>query len=139
MKKQVSSREKQLIINKISSLLQKYREISFAYIFGSFVSARNFSDVDIGIYLSEPDSLDQLSFAFKLEDEIQAEVHFPSDVRIINHAPPSFVYNMTREAIVIVDNDISRRSDFEGIIFKKYWDFAPFRKQYLKEVTNAPV
>lgn len=139
IKKHISQQEKQSIIKKISSLLREQKYIIFTYIFGSFVRDEKFSDIDIGVFINEKRSLEPLNFEFDLEEEIQSFIHLSVDVRIINHSPLSFVYHVIKEGILITDKDSSRRADFEGMIFKKYLDFAFYRKQYLKEVINAPV
>lgn len=139
IKKQISQQEKQMIIEKISSRFRKRKNITFAYIFGSFVRDEKFSDIDIGVFVSKESSRESLNFEFDLEEEIQSFTHVPVDVRIINHAPLSFVYHVIKEGILIKDKDASKRADFEGMIFKKYLDFAFYRKQYLKEVINAPI
>jgi len=137
--KNIAKQDRQLITGEISSLLEKKKDIIFAYIYGSFVRSDKFSDIDIGIFVRKKRSLEPLNYEFKFEKEIQSFIHLPVDVRIINHAPLSFVYNVIKEGILITDKDASIRADFEGIIFKKYLDFAFFRKQYLKEVVNAPI
>lgn len=138
-KKQISQDEKQSIIEGISSRLREQKHITFSYIFGSFAQEEKFSDIDIGVFVSEKISKESLNFEFDLEEEIKSFTHLPVDVRIINHAPLSFVYHVIKEGILIVDKDAGKRADFEGIIFKKYLDFAFFRRQYLKEVPNAPI
>jgi hypothetical protein len=40
---------------------------------------------------------------------------------------------------VIVDNNKSLRSDFEGLVYKKYFDFEHLRNEYLREIKNAPL
>jgi len=138
-KKQISQQQKQSIIKGIASRLKKRKNIIFAYIFGSFAQEEKFSDIDIGVFVSEKISQEPLNFEFDLEEEIQSFTHLPVDVRIINHAPLSFVYHVIKEGILIVDKDAGKRADFEGIIFKKYLDFTFFRRRYLKEVPNAPI
>ncbi|MDH5386652.1 MAG: nucleotidyltransferase domain-containing protein [Candidatus Aminicenantes bacterium] len=139
MKKKIPEPEKQLIIERISSQLKSQKNIIFAYIFGSFVSEKKFSDIDIGIFVANEGNINSLNFELKMEKELQSLVHFPVDVRIVNNAPLSFVYHVIKEGILIKDEDPSERADFEGLIFKKYLDCAFFRKQYLKEVINAPI
>ena len=138
-KKQISQQQKQSIIKGIASRLKKRKNIIFAYIFGSFAQEEKFSDIDIGVFVSEKISQEPLNYEFDLEEEIQSFTHLPVDVRIINHAPLSFVYHVIKEGILIIDKDAGKRADFEGIIFKKYLDFAFFRRRYLKEVPNAPI
>ncbi len=139
MKKQIPESEKQSIIERISSRLKRQKKINFAYIFGSFVSEKKFSDIDIGIFVASESNIDSLYFELKMEKELHSLLHLPVDVRIVNNAPLSFVYHVIKEGILIKDEDPSQRADFEGLIFKKYLDCAFFRKQYLKEVINAPI
>jgi len=139
MKKQIPEPEKQSIIERISSRLKRQKKIKFAYIFGSFVSEKKFSDIDIGIFVDSEDNINSLNFELKMEKELHSLLHLPVDVRIVNNAPLSFVYHVIKEGILIKDEDPSQRADFEGLIFKKYLDCAFFRKQYLKEVINAPI
>jgi len=57
----------------------------------------------------------------------------------LNGAPLSFRYQVIRQGQVILDRDSDLRAAFEGMVFKKYFDFAPFRKRYLKEIGHATV
>lgn len=140
MKKyQIAPKEKQLIIEGIASRLGKKREIIFTYIFGSFAQSDIFSDIDIGVFIDEKRVQESMDYEFNLEEEIQSFAKFPVDIRSINCAPLSFSYRVIKEGILVIDKDPSKRTEFEGLIFKKYFDFALYRTQYLKEVINAPV
>ncbi len=80
----------------------------FAYIFGSFVSLRPFSDIDIGICLDkEPENT--MDMEFELENGLEEKLRLPVDVRILNMAPLSFCYNVVKEGKLIVDNDSNKR------------------------------
>jgi len=138
MKKELSQDAKVAILEQIAALLREKQDILFAYVFGSFMGEKGFSDIDIGIFVSNG-SIGGLDLELKLEEEIQSLIHFPVDVRIINQAPSSFVYRLIKEGRLVKDNAPSRRADFEGLVFKKYLDFSFYRKQYLREVINAPV
>jgi len=139
MKYTLKKSEKEIIIKEISSyLFQGHAEILFVYIFGSFISMRSFSDIDIGIVtmmdLSRP-----LAYELELENQLEKTIKYPVDVRILNQAPISFSQNVFRTGRVIIDKNPNIRADFEGRILKQYFDFSPFQKRYLLEVTNAPV
>lgn len=138
-KKQIPQSEKQKLVKEIASQIEKRENIMFAYIFGSFVREERFSDIDIGIFCENSEKIDSLRFELELEGEINSLTKFPVDVRIINHAPLSFAYHVIKEGMVIKDEDSDLRSDFEGMIFKKYGDFSIYRKRYLREVINAPI
>jgi len=137
MKRNSISPEKQLLISHVSSFLGRRDDILFAYIHGSFARDEKFSDIDIGVFLREPASADSLDLELEFETAIQSLIGFPVDLRILNFAPLSFVYNVIRGSILIVDKDAGLRADFEGRIFKRYLDFAYFRRRYLKEAADA--
>jgi len=138
-KKYLSQKEKDILIGRISSVLQQNEYILFAYIYGSFASNKEFNDIDVGIFISDENMKSPLQMELDMEGELEDKIKTPVDVRIINHAPLSFIYNVLKSGFVAVDKDISLRSDFEGLIFKKYFDFQYLRKEYLREIVNAPV
>jgi len=135
----LSRAEKEKVIQIISShFLQQYDEILAVYIFGSFISERHFSDIDVGI-ITAMDLNKPLDFELKLENRLEKLIKYPVDVRILNRAPISFSQNVFRTGRVIIDKNPNMRADFEGRILKQYFDFSPFQQRYLQEVTNAPV
>ncbi|MBW1957538.1 MAG: nucleotidyltransferase domain-containing protein [Deltaproteobacteria bacterium] len=135
----LSRSEKEKVIQIISShFFQQYDEIFSVYIFGSFISKRHFSDIDIGI-ITDMDLNKTLDFELKLENRLEKLIKYPVDVRILNQAPISFSQNVFRAGRVIIDKNPNMRADFEGRILKQYFDFSPFQQRYLQEVTNAPV
>jgi len=138
-KRRLSTKEKGVLAEKISGILKGKGYILFAYIFGSFASEDDFKDIDIGVFTSGEESRSPLKLELKLEGEIEDVIHIPVDIRIINNAPPYFIYNVLKGGIVIVDKDRSLRSDFEGLVYKKYFDFQHLRNEYLREIINAPL
>lgn len=138
-KRVLTDKEQGILVEKTVAFLKTKEYILFAYIFGSFFSGKSFNDIDMGIFVSheKPDSL--LSLELKIERELGDILHIPVDVRIINNAPPSFVYNVLKSGTVIVDNNESLRTDFEALVIKKYFDFRHLRNEYLREIINAEV
>lgn len=138
IKHTIAKREKEKITKSISSYIRKRKEIVTAYFFGSYVSGQQFGDIDIGaLVLNEPDN--PLEYEFELEIKIEELVKISVDVRVLNKAPVTFVQNVIRHGIIFIDNNPNIRADFESYILRKYFDFAPFRRQYLAEVINAPL
>ena len=137
MKYSLKHIQKESIIEDIASVLEKHDKIVLAYVFGSFIHRDAFSDIDIGV-LTDEDMGSCLDFEFNLEIEIEDIVNYPMDVRVINNAPLSFCQNVLRHGRVILERDADMRADFVGKILKEYFEFAPFRRRYLREVVNAP-
>ena len=138
MKHSVKHIQKESILEDIASALERHGEIILAYVFGSFIHCHTFSDIDIGVLTGE-DIDSCLDFELNLEIEIEDIVNYPIDIRIINNAPLSFCQNVIRHGRVILESDADMHADFMGKILKEYFEFAPFRRRYLREVANAPI
>jgi len=138
MHKKIGHKEREIIIQKLSNVLRDKHNIIFAYIFGSFSSEKSFKDIDIGIFISDNES-DALKIELNMEREMEDLIRMPVDVRILNRAPISFVYQVIKGGITIADKNKDLRADFEGLTLKKYFDFQHLRNEYLKEVANAPI
>jgi predicted nucleotidyltransferase len=139
MKHSLRTSQRENIAEQIRSYLYRESEaIIVAYMFGSFVTADSFADIDLGILM---DSLvhNTMNSELDLECKLEEMIKFPVDVRIINGAPLSFCQNIIRHGRVIVDKDPDFRAEFEGNIVKQYSDFSHFRRRYLDEIRNAPV
>ena len=139
MKYSITKSEKFRISKKISSyLVHKRKDITFAYLFGSFVSENYFSDIDLGILVGRK-SLSALDLEIELERELEQVVRYHVDARVLNNAPISFCQNVIRSGELLLDRDPNMRSDFEGNVLKQYFDFSRFRRRYLSEVIHAPI
>ena len=139
MKHTLPTMDRERLTRRIASFLSRqYEEILTAYIFGSFVQFDAFSDIDIGLIVGD-EIPNLLEFELTLEDKIENLVNYNVDVRVLNNAPIAFSQNVFRTGRVILDKNPNFRADFEGLILKKYFDFAPFRQRYLKDVFDALV
>jgi hypothetical protein len=138
-RKSLNPAQKQMLINRISSFVEKgFGEIVAVYLFGSFNTEARFSDIDLAVLFGH-DLENPLGFEIDLERELEKEVRYPVDVRVLNSAPLSFCERVIRGGRVIVDRNPNLRADFQGKILKQYFDFSRFRRRYLSEVANAPV
>jgi hypothetical protein len=130
---QISESDKKNIMERLRYSLEKRPNLLFAYVYGSFVMADKFRDIDIAVYLKQIPST-PLHVELELETELGNIIkNYLVDVRILNNAPLSFRYNVIKSGkpIVVVDDDA--RTDFEEATLSNYFDFSPFRKMYLKE------
>ena len=130
---------KQDIVSKIAEYFHRMDRIIFAYVFGSFARGEDFSDIDIGIYLTTNSIETPLEFEFAMENRVQEKVGYAVDVRILNRAPVFFAFQVIRDGVLVKDSNPDMRSDFECLIFKKVNDLTRFRDEYLREIVSAPV
>ena len=133
-KHSVSDQEKEKVISTISSVLEKEIDVVFSYVHGSFLE-RVFKDIDVAIFVDERRIPSFLRYELQMESLLNEAVgKFSFDVRILNGAPLSFRYEVIKGGKLIMTKDEESRIDFETSTFSNYFDFAPFRHRYLKEV-----
>lgn len=120
---------------KLTHCLQDRPEILFALLYGSAAEGRAFRDLDVGLFVdraSVPTSAD-LDYAFSLADELEKVVPYSVDVRVINDAPLSFRYNVSRGTALIVHDRLAFARFLERT-WDAFLDFQPVAMQYLKEL-----
>jgi len=130
----VSDKEKEGIILTICSMLEKETPVVFGYVFGSFWEGV-FKDIDVAIFIDEGKKPSFLRYELQMESLLNKAVgRFRFDVRILNGAPLSFRYEVIKNGKLITTKDEESRVDFETSTWSNYFDFAPFRDSYLREV-----
>ncbi|GCC11512.1 hypothetical protein IPdc08_01567 [archaeon] len=129
---QLSKKEKKVIKNAIHSLLAIEKEVVFAYLYGSFLSAAWFRDIDIAVFVDEKkiDRKDVIDYEISLSLELEKELHLPMDVKVLNYAPLSFRYEVTKGEVIFSRNE-EVRFTFLELTWHRYLDFAPVEKQFI--------
>lgn len=122
--------------NKIRSVLKEViatiREVEFAYIHGSFTGDGGFHDLDVAIYIST-EYMDPLEYELSISSMLEQRIRLPVDVRVLNHAPNSFCYEVTRGEVVFSRNEAVRFNFIEGT-WNKYLDYKPVIEGVLHEL-----
>lgn len=136
---QIDPIHKKTLIEEIRAFLKRRPEILFAYLHGSFLTQDRFRDIDLAVYLKSP-------FSPPLQTELELEAEFarvfkkyPIEVRVLNKAPLSFRYNVIRYGQPVNVFNEDTRCNFVEATLSHFFDFAPFRKMYLKEVLSSGI
>ena len=125
--------------DEVQSFLLGRKEVIFAYIHGSFLQ-NLFRDIDLAIYVDETlKREDALHLELKMEMELEEITGFPSDVRVLNHAPLTFKFNVLKDGNLLMTRNEDIRADFESLSLREYHDFNFYRKRYMKEVFGFEV
>ena len=139
---------KKEIVENIKRCLLNRKEILFAYVLGTFLDSDDFNDIDVALFLDEKkmktiDTIDyEINTSLLLENQIKPvkkiKRYVPVDVKIINCAPLSFKYSVSRGSLLF-SKDEEAREEFLCRTWQEYFDFLPVANKYLKEVLNAEV
>lgn len=134
----INKEQKEAIRKRVADFLHKRPEISFAYLHGSFLE-NDFRDIDVAVYLTEISERDALQYELNLENELGKLTGFWADVRILNHAPLSFKFNVIKNGILLFSKDERIRCDFECLTIVEYQDVDFLRKIYRMEALGIKV
>lgn len=135
---EISLEDKEIIVDKLKNTIKRHKGVAFVYLHGSFPNASRFRDIDIAVYLDEV-PVSPLQTELSLETLLSSAVPYPIDVKILNNSPLSFTFNVIKSGIPIFVANDDIRVDFIENTLKKYFDFAPFRKLYLKETLGLEI
>jgi predicted nucleotidyltransferase len=108
--------------------------VLFAYLYGSYAKGLShpFSDLDVGIYIEDPDKrscLDlELSLALRIDEKLDHTVN--SEVRVLNHLPLTVKGRVLSDGELIYSRDELNRIEFETQVRKAYFDFLPVIHAY---------
>ena len=87
-------------------------EVLIAYIYGSYLKGQYHNDIDIGIIIQddfEPFTL----YETRISRYFDKYLHDNIDVRILNHKPLRFLYNLLKNSKVLFSRDENKRIKFD--------------------------
>lgn len=128
-------KDRKKIYKKINQILLSRQEIIFAYAFGSFIADRSFHDIDIGVFIKK-DWLGKklfLDYQISLEIELEKELPFPVDVKVLNEAPIPLCHSAS-DGRVLFSRDEDVRYDWVEKIWDTYLDMQYFLRNSLRDL-----
>jgi len=112
------------IIGKIAERLAEDSGIVFAYAHGGFVERRFFRDIDVAVWLKDPDRA--FHYAVNLSARLEAELGLPIDVQVLNEAPLPFRFHVFTRGRLLFSRDEELRARLADETVREYLDFAYF-------------
>jgi len=117
---------KQEVINKIGKIVSGFDYVSAAYVFGSYTRNDDFNDIDVALLISK-ELNPYTSFKFEMivarELERQIKPRFEFDVKILNHAPIEFQYEVLKKGKSVFLRDRTENVEYESETISNYLDF----------------
>ena len=127
---QIEAEERARIASFIAGELAQDPGVAFAYVYGSFAEALPFHDIDIGVYRNGSDPSDDPER--DLAQRLCAGLKMPVDVRVVNHAPTSFLFHVLRGELLLSRDDELLSSVIESTI-RRHLDIAPILHHSARE------
>ncbi|MBM4276443.1 MAG: nucleotidyltransferase domain-containing protein [Deltaproteobacteria bacterium] len=124
--------QKERLMGQLKDILRGYPEVAFAYLYGSFAENLPSHDIDVGVYLTGIGKEETTPYSLTLSQTLSREAKVPVDVRVLNFAPVSFVYQVIR-GILISDRNEELRVHVVEETVRKYLDLKPIIYRGIKE------
>ncbi len=122
--------QREEIVQRLAPLFASTSWVRLAYLFGSFARgwARPWSDVDIGLVLSEsaPEPEERVVPLARLETRLAAALDgAPMDLVILNGQGPVFQHSVLETGVCLYEASRRERALFESRVLAEYDDFLP--------------
>ena len=130
--------EKAAVKHRLRERLVARPEVRFAYLHGSFLGSDSFGDIDVALSVADgyPPPGDATTYELDLQALLERGTGLPVDVRLVDEAPPSFRYAVTRGEELFV-RDREAWATFRERAWNDYLDFAPLREEALRDLARG--
>ena len=121
------------LIKVLKEIMEKEREILFAYLYGSYAlnAFHSKSDIDIAVYLKPSDIKAYLQKEKELTAALITKLHNDNiDLRILNTLPFLLKYKVIKEGLPILIKDESERVNFETMVMNRFFELKPYLDEY---------
>ena len=102
------------------------------YLYGSVArgTARQGSDVDVGVLLEEDPPRTLQGLKLDLEADLEMLLRIPVQLVVLNRAPADLIHRVLRDGKLVLDRDRSQRIRFEVKARNEFFDLQPILRQY---------
>lgn len=102
------------------------------YLYGSVArgTAREGSDVDLGVLLEKDPPRTLQGLKLDLEADLESLLGVPVQLVVLNRAPPDLVHRVLRDGKLVLERDRSQRVRFEVKARNEFFDLQPILRQY---------
>lgn len=123
---QMKPEERLKLRERLKGFLAEIDSVVFAYVHGGFVELKSFRDVDIAVWVEDPD--DAFSYVVELSAKLGAELGVPTDIHVLNEAPLPFRYHVYTRGKLLVSRDEGLRLRALDEALRQYFDLKSCRR-----------
>lgn len=120
--------ERERIRRTLVKVLEDEPDLEFAWLHGSFLSADEFHDIDVGVQLNATTDA-RLRRGLDLAVRLDRETGFPIDVRVLNDAPVTFLFHVFREGSLLLSRNDAGLADLMERTVREYLDMEPLLRR----------
>ena len=117
---------KKEVMDEIGKIVSGFGCVRAAYVFGSYIHNDDFNDIDVALLISkEPNPYASFKFEMKVARELEQRINprFEFDVKILNHSPIGFQYEVLKNGEAVFLRDRTENIEYEFEVISNYLDF----------------
>lgn len=118
--RKLTAEEKERLLNSLRKELEGVDGIVFAYVHGGFIEMEVFRDVDVAVWIKNPQ--DAFHYEVDLSAKIEANLKTPIDVHVLNQAPLSFKHYTFARGKLLFSKDEETRIKLIDETVRQYAD-----------------
>jgi uncharacterized protein YutE (UPF0331/DUF86 family)/predicted nucleotidyltransferase len=126
----LTEKDRLRLLRRLKGRLEKEGEVLFAYVYGSFLEGRPFRDLDVAIWIGDPDRAFYYTVDYSAQLEVELKV--PVDVQVLNGAPLPFKHHVFTRGRLLLSRDDDLRVRLADEAMRQYMDL-----QMLREIARA--
>jgi len=118
--------DKKEVMDEIGKIVSGFDYVSTAYVFGSYVHNDDFNDIDVALLISkELNPYTRFKFEMRVARELERRIkpRFEFDVKILNHSPIEFQYEVLKKGKAVFLRDRTENVEYESETISNYLDF----------------
>ena len=118
--------DKKEVMDEIGKIVSGFDYVSVAYVFGSYVHNDDFNDIDVALLISkELNPYTRFKFEMQVARELERRIkpRFEFDVKVLNHSPIEFQYEVLKGGKVVFLRDRTENVEYESKTISNYLDF----------------
>lgn len=120
------AKQRDEILKKMRRMLEEIGDILFAYVHGGFVERGFFRDIDVAVWLKDPDKAFYYTVNYSVKAE--AELRLPIDIQVLNEAPLPFKYHVFTYGKLLFSKDEKLRCSIIDVTIRQYLDLKQFER-----------
>jgi len=116
----LETKEREKILKKIKTILEKDENIILAFVHGSFLSNAPFRDIDVAVLLRDEEKA--FEYVIYKNVKLEKEIGLPIDTQVLNNAPVTFKHSVITRGKLLFTRNKKELHKFIEKTLKEYWD-----------------
>lgn len=121
------------VIKLLKPLLERDKDILFAYLYGSTAYDTDIpgADVDLAVYLKTSDMKEYIKKEADLTASLISVLETDKiDLRVLNVLPLVLQYSILKEGVLVFSRDEIQRAEFDANVMMRFFDLRPYLEEY---------